>query len=334
MHPLVSVIIPTYNRADLLPRAIDSVLAQDYAHWELIVVDDGSTDSTKEVVAEIGSRCSRPILYLGADHRGPSAARNLGIERSRGDFVCFLDSDDAFAPSKIGRQVELFRLRPELGLVYSDYSIHDGESDPLRAFDSVCGLARRVPTGPVGNNLFTCRGSLFDTLIRGYFVATITGMVRRGVLGPDIRFDERLSYAEEWLFFLRVARRAPAGFVDEALSIHYPTPGSLTRTDCSSNSVRYLQTLKAIATTFSDLRPDQRRHLHAMMADTCRQIAFDATGRDEWGEAARSFLEALRLRPQARTLRELAGLLPAAASRRLSSLFGRPRCQEECDAAR
>jgi len=111
--PLVSVIIPTYNRAHFLPDAIESVLAQTYKNWELIVVDDGSTDNTREVVARFGGQ----VCYLYQENKGCGAARNTGIEYARGEYIALLDSDDVWYPDKLALQVDLFKRFPGTGMV-------------------------------------------------------------------------------------------------------------------------------------------------------------------------------------------------------------------------
>src|SRR6266852_4088374 len=118
-RPLISVVIPTRNRAALLARALDSVFAQygigEQFDLEVIVVDDGSTDSTATVVGEYAQvRCLRL-----STHRGVSAARNAGIEASRGAFICFLDDDDVWLPGRLRLQIPVFKRHPEAGAVYS-----------------------------------------------------------------------------------------------------------------------------------------------------------------------------------------------------------------------
>ena len=113
--PRVSVIIPTYNSARFVVQAVESVLAQTYSDFEVIVVDDGSTDNTP--VALAGYR--QKIRYLHQENRGPSAARNAGYRASQGDYVLFLDSDDLIPPDTLERQVSFLNDHPEFGLVYS-----------------------------------------------------------------------------------------------------------------------------------------------------------------------------------------------------------------------
>ena len=114
--PRVSVIIPTYNRADLLGEAIDSVLAQSYQDFEMIVADDGSTDETAMVASKYGDK----VRFLALPHRGqPAAPRNAGIAAATGEYISFLDSDDLYLPDKLALQVPALDENPKVGMVYS-----------------------------------------------------------------------------------------------------------------------------------------------------------------------------------------------------------------------
>ncbi len=103
--PLISVIIPTFNRSYCLAETLDSVLRQSFKNYELIVVDDGSTDATPQLLDQYAGR----LAHLQTSHAGPSAARNAGIGMARGDYIAFLDSDDLWAPRKLERQVDFFQ---------------------------------------------------------------------------------------------------------------------------------------------------------------------------------------------------------------------------------
>lgn len=328
MSPLVTVVLPTYDREALLPRALDSVIAQTYENWEIVVVDDGSTDGTAGVLESYRDRQAGLIGRLGdrltvirQENRGSSCARNAGIDAARGRFIAFLDSDDEFAPTKLERQVELFERRPELGFVYSDYAYVD--LDGARhdsAFATIHKAARRTSYGVIGPGLRVCGGDLFGHLIRRYFIATIVGMVRRDVLGRSIRFDQGQSYAEEWLFFLHVVRRCRAGFVDEPLSIHHHTAGSLARTDAHRNTVRYRNLLAAMSEVFDDLSTEQRGIIRSNLSDTYRQLAYDAHRAQDFGEARVNFAKSLRQRA---TLQALLGLGDSVVRAAAAGLMGR-----------
>jgi glycosyltransferase involved in cell wall biosynthesis len=130
MIPTVTVIIPTYNYGRFVADAIASVLAQTYAVFEIVVVDDGSTDETEEVVKTFGER----VRYIKQQNAGVSAARNAGIEVSSGDLIAFLDADDTWLPEKIEKQVAKFAEDAEIGLVHCgmrEFDDHTGETIEL-----------------------------------------------------------------------------------------------------------------------------------------------------------------------------------------------------------
>ena len=296
--PVVSVIVPTFNREKLLPRALDSILNQTYSDWEIVIVDDGSTDNTAGLVADYKRRIGDRILCLHQPNRGVSRARNRGIDECRGRFVAFLDSDDEFLPNKLQRQLDLFEMRPELGLVYSDYSFVDLNGNRSESvFDRLIPHARHIPYEEVAPGFCVCTESLFDSLIRSYLVATIVGMVRRNVLGDFIRFPATCSYSEEWLFYLRVARVCRAGFVDEPLCLHHFTDGSLSRTDKHRNSVGYGQLLETINVEFVDLNRAHRKALHRQLAQNKRQLGYDALGQRNGSHALHHFFASLHYQP-------------------------------------
>ena len=118
--PTVSVIIPAYNRADLIGETLESVFAQTYRDYEIIVVDDGSTDNTKEVLASLAA--AGKLRYTYQENAGLPAARNTGIRLAVGKYVAFLDSDDLFAPDKLEKQVAVFEANLDAMLVHSGFS--------------------------------------------------------------------------------------------------------------------------------------------------------------------------------------------------------------------
>ncbi len=312
MSPTVSVIIPTYNRATLLPRAIDSVIAQTYTDWELIIIDDGSTDDTFVFLSSYSEKLGDRLRVLHQTNTGPCAARNRGINASQGRFICFLDSDDEFLPNKLARQIELFDLRPELGFVYSDSACFDIDG---RRHDSVfrnfAPHARNVTSTEIAPNLKTCSANLFDMLLREYFISTIVGMVRREVIGDSIRFQPDPAYAEEWLFYLMVARVCRVGFVDEPLCLHHQTPGSIARTDAHRNTLGRRTTLRTMLDSFNDLTRAQRRIIKQNLAATCDQLAYDFSRCNDRLTARCYWLESLKNRRSLQTLKNaLATIAP------------------------
>lgn len=305
--PSVSVVLPTHNRADLLPRAIDSVMAQTTDDWELILVDDGSVDDTPEVAALYRQRLGSRLKLLTQENAGPGAARNLGIDHASGRFVAFLDSDDEYLPTKLARQLELFERRPNLGLVYCDSTFVDLDGRRHESvFKEKTKLACAVPYDEIAPGLRVCRGSLFDWLIREYFISTICGMVRRDVLTANMRFPSDQTYAEEWLFYLKVVREVDAGYVNEPLCLHHFTVGSLARTDRQGNQRELYRLLLRIRDSFTDLTRPQRRALSLNLANCNRQLGYDTYRVQQYKTAARHFLASFQHHPEWHSLAEAA----------------------------
>lgn len=195
----VSVVVPTYNYADYLPEAIRSVLAQTLADWELIVVDDGSTDNTAATVAHfVDSR----IHYVYQNNRGPSAARNRGFDLARGEYVTMLDADDWLAPNGLEDRAALLDKHPEYGAVYSDGYICDQNGRPL------CRLS--------DNRADNFVGDIYNELVQGNFFGTLSPVMtrRRVLMQLGIRHDECNIFVEDWDFLIRLAEHVDFGYAD------------------------------------------------------------------------------------------------------------------------
>jgi len=184
--PRVSVIIPTYNRADMVGDAIRSVLDQTYADWELILVDDGSSDDTRQIVEAFADL---RIRYIYQDNKGLPGARNTGIQAARGQYIAFLDSDDLFLPHKLEWQLDALETRPELGLVAGGHIEVDEQLHVLREVQPWHGH----PTLKFQDWLFACP------------FCPSAPLVPRGELESAGLFDETMQRIEDWDLWLRMA---------------------------------------------------------------------------------------------------------------------------------
>lgn len=197
---LVSIILPTYNRRALLQEAIASIQGQSRPHWELLIVDDGSTDGSPDVVP----RDDR-IRLMTRPHVGNVALlRNVGLDVARGSIVAFLDSDDRWHPHKLARQVARLRVRQESGWCYGQYNLIDesGQQIPQR---------RHFPWIPREGTL------LREMLTTEAGVSLLTVAVRRE-LADALRFDEHVPWGDDYDFLVRLASTAPACVVDEVIA--------------------------------------------------------------------------------------------------------------------
>jgi glycosyltransferase involved in cell wall biosynthesis len=208
--PLVSVILPVFDRAGSVARAIESVLAQSYGHRELIIVDDGSTDGTEAILEAYRGVAT----ILRQANGGAYAARNLALRHAAGELVAFIDSDDAWLADKLERQVPL--MRPGIGLVCGDIDIVTAPDD--RAART--GMTAFRAVAPV-------RGRALQALARGNFVATSTALVRRSALEEIGGFPEsRLS--ADYLAWFRIAQAYAFDYVDAPVALYTQHEGGIS----------------------------------------------------------------------------------------------------------
>jgi glycosyltransferase involved in cell wall biosynthesis len=205
----VSVIIPAYNRSAYLGEAIQSVLDQTFQDFELIVIDDGSTDNTKEIVK--GFLDTR-VRYLYQENSGVSSARNMGIKAANGEYIAFLDSDDIWLPENLELKVNLLDSRPDVGLVCSDAYVVDNSTKAT--FGRFWGKNRFKYSG---NPRKVTRHPLKDLLYRNCFIMPQATMIRSQVFTAVGGFDESLPTSEDWDLFVRIVQRFPIEVIDTPL---------------------------------------------------------------------------------------------------------------------
>ena len=193
--PLVSVVIPTYNSADFVAQAVQSVLDQTYRHFEIIVVDDGSTDETRLVLHQFDNR----LKYLYQENRGPSAARNTGIKAAKGEYISFLDADDLWFPNKLQVQLEFMQQHKEIGLAFSDldefgHTENEGQRSLLSKFFFYADLLSQKSLDDA-----------FKKLLIENFIMTSTTISRRKSFAKAGLFEETLKVVEDREMWLRIA---------------------------------------------------------------------------------------------------------------------------------
>ena len=196
--PQLSVVVPAHNRAWCLAEALDSVLAQDVAGVELIVVDDGSTDGTPQLLAGYGDA----LRVLRQENRGVSAARNAGIAAAQGEILAFLDSDDVWLPGKLQAQIDFFAAHPEALICQTEELwVKNG---------------RRVNPGRRHRKR---GGMIFEASLELCLVSPSAVMIRRELFERVGHFDEGLPACEDYDLWLRVSRRFPVHLIEAALIV-------------------------------------------------------------------------------------------------------------------
>lgn len=204
----ISVIIPTYNRCELLKRSIDSVLTQTYEDIELIIVDDGSTDGTKEMVEAIEDERVRYIQM--PTNMGAAAARNEGVKNATADLIAFHDSDDCWREDKLEKQMAYWNEHPEFAMVYCPYIVR--------------GKEVVAPTLEWG----LLEGNILAYLLLRNSIGTPTMLMKKDCFEEIGGFNSLLKCLEDWEFAIRFAEQFRIGFVNEVLVDVYHTAGSIS----------------------------------------------------------------------------------------------------------
>lgn len=299
--PRISVVLPTYNRARVLRRAIDSVLNQTFQDLELIVVDDGSTDGTNAILKSYSDRIRVVVLN---NNVGPCRARNVGIQASSGELVAFQDSDDEWLPNKLEVQVNrmdsmVVSMHRPLGASYTRIAVKITEE-----------IDRYVPPHGYPEQL---KGNLYSQLLKANLVGTPTLLVRRQVLDDIGMFDESLSQLEDWDLALRIALKYDFDFVDEPLIISHFSPDGV-------NSRRDSTALYRILLKHSD---EYLLHFREVGSGAFWTAGDELMKSGHTAMGKKALWMAIRLSPKRHTvLAWLGSYLGSKAYKSLSALFG------------
>ncbi|HEY8105065.1 MAG TPA: glycosyltransferase [Gemmatimonadales bacterium] len=334
----VSVVVPTYNRADRLKDTIASILAQTVQPLEVLIVDDGSTDDTARVCREFPS----PVRYIHRENGGSAAARNTGMRAAKGEYIAFLDADDVWEPAKLEIQLALHAAHPEIGWSATNHFTTDRANQPL---PGVQGFARDLPAfeaaglGPdaffalamtrseitaAGSRHVAYTGDAFELSFYGNFVYPSCAMLHRSVLDRAGLFDESLRCAVDTEYFHRVGAHAPIGIVMTPLFRWRRGPGETIVSSANMEqlvrnallSVDRAAQLRALSPRARTLYVESRRRLLLRLAyvelSNLNRAAARHTIRRAWAEGAQVTPRGLGIYG--------ASLLPGAALRGLHQL--------------
>lgn len=206
----ISVIIPTYNSAKYIKDTIESVLNQTYKDLEIIVVDDGSTDNTKDIVSKY------QVKYIYQENKGPAAARNRGIKEAQGEYIAFLDSDDVWMVEKLEKQMAIFE-NSTYAMIYCDMSHKVNEKIVHKSY-----LKEKGYRGPGS-------GDIHERLLKENFIFTPTVLVKKEVLKKTGYFDESYKICEDYKMWLTIAKKYQIAFLDEVLVIRTRNSLNITK---------------------------------------------------------------------------------------------------------
>jgi len=225
----VSVIIPAYNAKEYISDAIESILRQEYHNYEIIVVDDGSTDTTAETVGNYIGRGN--IRYIRQINSGPGAARNRGIDEAVGEYICFLDSDDELIDTSLKKRVDFLEKHQDVSMVFSDYyryqtpflfDVHFKENKFLFKFNKAI-IKHDSNEYIFGNQYYEC------ALESSPFISTNTVMLRKSIVKSIGYFNTDLKVAEDVDYWLRICKVYKSGYIDEPLAKYNNYRSTLTK---------------------------------------------------------------------------------------------------------
>ncbi len=209
----VSVIIPTYNYAAYIGKAVDSVLAQTYPDIEIIVVDDGSTDNTKDVLQKYEDK----LVYIQQNNQGAAAARNRGLKEANGNYICFLDADDTYYSDNIAEKVRFLAADESLDWCYSNWAwVDEAGNEMMRGDEPEVSLAH-----------IKAQGDVLALALQGYRLGTNVFMFRKALANKLQGFDVRLKVLDDYDYYLRAAALGTLGYVDKVLCAIYQHEDSL-----------------------------------------------------------------------------------------------------------
>jgi len=252
MMPKVSVVVPTYNRLPMLKEAVDSVLAQNFEDFELIVVDDGSTDGTANEIVKYGGRVK---LLQHKENRGVSASRNTGITHAKGKYIAFLDSDDLWVKGKLKIQTTFLDENPHYPLCYTDEIW-------IRKGKRVNPMLKHAKYS----------GWIFEKCLPLCTISPSSAMMRKTLFSRVGLFDEALPVCEDYDLWLRISARFPIFFIDKKLIIKRGGhPDQLSNRSWGNDRYRVIALEKLLSEPY--VRPEERELILREMKKKCQILS-------------------------------------------------------------
>lgn len=292
-NPLVSIILPTYNRSQLLPRAINSVLEQDYDCWELIIIDDGSTDNTCCVVK---SYKDERIKYTHFErNRGIGHARNWSVNHAQGDYIAFIDSDDKWLPGKLQNQIQIFQKHQQIEILFGDFiNINQTVATRERGFAQGTKALNSMKRRQLDETLWEIVDGFLRALLTGNFIAPSSVMFHKNVLYQVGNFNSSLSGPEDFEYWWRCGiNECRIAYLTDPLIERYKDEQSIT-TSTTQFAPRYLQALDICENTAHQAdREDLIQHLDEARFRVWRSLLKEYGKRGKRKQALKAFRMAL-----------------------------------------
>lgn len=293
---LVSIVMPSYNRADLLPDTIESILSQDFEDFELLIVDDGSTDNTPEVIKRIQEQDPRLCYLQLPENRGIGYAREVGRKEAVGKYHALADSDDIWLPGKLRYQVEIMEKYPEIDILFGDFwNVSHITGEERGGFADTQAGMRHVKVRSINEDLFLVEGGVETGILRANFIAVPTMVIRANVFAKLGGFDPALKMIQDLEFAWRASvLGARYAYTTQTLIERYVHESSVTahKIDGAIQKIKELEGFYELCATAH--RPDLLSAVKIAEERTWRKLIWTYGRNGQRLEALRAFMNSLR----------------------------------------
>lgn len=309
--PAISVVIPAYNAARTLPRALDSVLAQTWPAHEVVVVDDGSSDATCEVME---SYLRRPdtnhVQYIRQANSGPSAARNRGVAATSAQWIAFLDADDWYYAGRLAAHAHLITANPDLDFVVGNFDYRDKDETLLRTSMSTSSLGRELIRNHGENGHAVIEGPDLGRFIAEQFSDTRMLTLPRSTFIELGGFPLDLKICEDVVFLLRLcARSQKAGVTCESGAVYWVHDAGLIRSDRLRAQTETIRALRGQGTALKSAASPVRAAWRKLVKDAYSNLAFYLLKNGRPGAAAVSLARSFLFRPTPADIKHLLSII-------------------------
>jgi len=301
--PLVSVILPTYNRADYIRRSIDSVIKQTYPYWELIIWDDGSTDNTEDIVR---SYTDERFNYYCSKNHGTYYARNRAIAHSQGNYLAFLDSDDQWTDEKLSVQIEVMNTYPKIGVLFGDFlNIDLLTKEKQSAFEQYLSAMKLLDVEQIiDDNLCIIKSGMLESLTVSNFIALDSVIIRRDIYGKNKGFSDKLRNSEDFVFWWRLGLNGTCfAYINRVCLTRYKLPGSLSSPGILTYENKIMGLDACLQATLAGRRKDLVPYLNRLYRRNWQNLISLYSGNGDRKGMLKAFLQSMRYGFNLRSIR-------------------------------
>ncbi|MCK5580787.1 MAG: glycosyltransferase [Candidatus Omnitrophica bacterium] len=285
MPKLVSIVIPAYNCGEFIAETLESVLNQTYPRFEIIVVDDGSTDSTEGIVRGYVEKHPEKVVYYRQENGGAAKTRNVGLSHAKGEYIAFLDGDDIFFPEKLEKTIAFLEQYHNYALVYTDMFLIDDEGHFLKHW--------------LESKKYFDQGHIFINLLKECFFIPSSVVIRKEILDQVGGFDENIRYTEDADLWLRIAKHHQIGLIKEPL-VKWRIHQGNTSKDIKSGTENMIKVFEKQFFS-SDINAEAKKILRKRLAEKYFDLGYHGYRISDYRWAKDLFLKSFLFRPYWKT---------------------------------